>query len=246
MEIPFSDKDINIFESVKFFLKNKFDWIVHDNLFLSEYHPVCSGGVIAELIHYAHNSSPNYNLVKNFDVIIENFPESHRPDYDIFFNNFDPSYIGGKVLPKNVLGNMKNRGSVSFIENELKFHDLNYMGNKNVVSVATYASTNTQFIFNNYKNPQEMVKEFDFFHLTPYYNIFTNKLHISRKVYDIILRKDLVLQNKKHTYDKRRKKFINRGWKEPIEIILVDTTPNKPHPYSTFTDVMDEPNTTVN
>ena len=44
-----------------------------------------------------------------------------------------------------------------------------------------------------------------------------NKLYITRKIYDAIIKKHLIVQNNKNVQEWRVNKFIERGYKEAVE-----------------------------
>lgn len=55
-------------------------------------------------------------------------------------------------------------------------------------------------------------KKFDFVHCMPYYDLNTQKLFISEKQYDSIKNKQLIPTGCTEIKDKRRDKYIQRGW----------------------------------
>ena len=75
-----------------------------------------------------------------------------------------------------------------------------------------------QIIFSDYGSPKKLIEHFDFAHCTPYYDLTTSvidKMRITRKAFDSIMNKKLVMNNTNHkNLFWRKKKFLSRGWKE--------------------------------
>lgn len=61
--------------------------------------------------------------------------------------------------------------------------------------------------------PHHVRANFDYVHCKPYYDIKENKLYISREMFDSIMDKKLVVNNKDQVKSYRTEKFMKRGWK---------------------------------
>lgn len=84
--------------------------------------------------------------------------------------------------------------------------------NKAVSEVWTDTRSRIQFIFTHHKTREDLVKDFDYVHcMTSYY---LHRLYITRKIYEAIIHKKLIVNNDKNIQEWRRNKFLNRGYKE--------------------------------
>ena len=72
-----------------------------------------------------------------------------------------------------------------------------------------------QFIFTKHKTRKELIEDFDYVHCKASYN--EGKLYITRKIYDAIENRHLIVQNNKNIQEWRRQKFLDRGYLEPAE-----------------------------
>ena len=82
--------------------------------------------------------------------------------------------------------------------------------NANAVTLPNKSS----FISLLYGTPEEVKKTFDYVHCCPHYSVNENKLYISEMQYDAIVNKKLIINNHETVTEKRRLKFIDRGFKE--------------------------------
>jgi hypothetical protein len=73
-----------------------------------------------------------------------------------------------------------------------------------------------QFIFTKHKTRKELIEDFDYVHCKASYN--EGKLYITRKIYDAIENRHLIVQNNKNIQEWRKKKFLDRGYKEAVEM----------------------------
>jgi hypothetical protein len=78
-------------------------------------------------------------------------------------------------------------------------------------------STKLQLITKWYGTPDEVRKEFDYIHCTPYYDVDNDKLYISELAYAACLNKKLIVNNEKsasHTsmHKRRKEKLISQGF----------------------------------
>jgi hypothetical protein len=82
--------------------------------------------------------------------------------------------------------------------------------NPKIEEVWFHEPTQIQFIFTSYTSREEVIKSFDYAHCCVSY--YQDKLHISRKTYDAIRDKKLVVNNPASVRGYRMDKFIKRGW----------------------------------
>jgi len=97
----------------------------------------------------------------------------------------------------------------------------NYVGvygidGKMITANAITMKDDTSFITKSYATPEEMKKTFDYVHCTPHFDIVERKLFISRKQYDAIVNKKLVINNAMQCLAApwRKDKFLKRGYTE--------------------------------
>ena len=74
-------------------------------------------------------------------------------------------------------------------------------------------NTNVQFIFTEYEHREDLIKHFDYAHTMVSYH--KDKLYLTRKTFDAIRTKTLIVNNDKHTASWRKQKFLAAGWTEP-------------------------------
>lgn len=85
-------------------------------------------------------------------------------------------------------------------------------GNDAVTEVWTEKKKNLQFIFTHHKTRQDLIKDFDYAHCMTSYHL--GKLYITRKIFDAIMKKELIVNNRKNIQEWRRNKFLGRSYKE--------------------------------
>jgi hypothetical protein len=102
----------------------------------------------------------------------------------------------------------------------VKIGNSNYMDNDKIEQTIFFKHSKMQYITTKYKTREELVNHFDFRHCCVSYDFATDKLYITREVYDLIKKKQLVQNGIKRPALWRYEKFHHRGWKE--EIALVD------------------------
>lgn len=88
--------------------------------------------------------------------------------------------------------------------------------NKFVSEVWNSDKSQIQVIFTKYKTREELIKHFDYLHCTVTYN--QDKLYITRKAYDAIMNKYLVVNNKDNLKKYREEKFLGRGYRYKPEL----------------------------
>jgi len=102
----------------------------------------------------------------------------------------------------------------------VKIGNSNYMDNDKIEQTIFFKHSKMQYITMKYKTREELVQHFDFKHCCVSYDFTTDKLYITREVFDLIKKKQLVQNGIKRPALWRYEKFHHRGWKE--EIALVD------------------------
>lgn len=91
-----------------------------------------------------------------------------------------------------------------------KYMDV-FVDGKIVSSNAITMDNGLQFVtMNTYDDAR---KSFDYVHCLPYYDISTGKFYISKKQMQCLDDKILVVNNPLTCTEKRKKKFIDRGWR---------------------------------
>lgn len=93
--------------------------------------------------------------------------------------------------------------------------DASYMKNDKIEKTVFFKREYIQYISSHYKNREELVNHFDFRHCCVSYDYSTDKLYISREVYDLIKSKTLVANDIRRNPELwRYEKFLGRGWKK--------------------------------
>jgi hypothetical protein len=106
------------------------------------------------------------------------------------------------------------------LNHHVKIGNKNYMDNDQIEQTIFFKHSKFQYITTKYKTREELINHFDFRHCCVSYDFATDKLYITREVYDLIKSKRLVQNGIRRPALWRYDKFYNRGWKE--EIALVD------------------------
>jgi hypothetical protein len=140
-------------------------------------------------------SSFHYEQPKDIDFFIFQSPETHKTARatDWF---------------KNLLKN-EDFHKTRAVEQESAYR---YKINPHIKEVWYHEPSKIQYIFTDYKSREELLNSFDYVHARV--NYFQNDLYISRKMYNAIRDKTLVVNNQAAVRDYREKKFIGRGWKK--------------------------------
>lgn len=94
--------------------------------------------------------------------------------------------------------------------------------NDAVEEVWTDNNRKVQYIFTNHKSREDLINDFDYVHCMTSYHL--HKLYITRKIYDAIVNKHLVVNNGKNVQEWRRSKFRDRGYKDVNEQMLPEPT----------------------
>jgi hypothetical protein len=101
----------------------------------------------------------------------------------------------------------------------VKIGNSNYMNNDKIEATIFFKHSKMQYITTKYKTREELINHFDFRHCCVSYDFATDKLYITREVYDLIKNKRLLQNGIKRPALWRYEKFHNRGWKEEINLV---------------------------
>jgi hypothetical protein len=108
------------------------------------------------------------------------------------------------------------RGAIMADYEESKNKTEDYVRNNGkVTEVWTSKRYKTQFIFTKHETRKDLIDDFDYIHCKTSYT--EGKLYITRKIYDAIINKQLIVQNNKNIQEWRRYKFLDRDYKEAVE-----------------------------
>jgi hypothetical protein len=154
-----------------------------------------AGGFFASSFHYEHP--------KDIDFFIFQPPETHKT-------------VTATDWFKNLLKN-EDFHKTRAIEQESEYRS---KINPHITEVWYHQPSKIQYIFTDYKSREELLSSFDYTHCRV--NYYNNDLYISRKMYNAIRDKTLVVNNQAAVRDYRERKFIGRGWKKEETAILVD------------------------
>jgi hypothetical protein len=213
---PFTDLDKEVFKLVKQFFKENFAEFLKCNQHLTladdRWMPFVAGGSVVMAIQQIHSVLKGGNSTDIREPI---------KDYDIFF-----PLLADKSTAELVMGSLIKRlnpqEQIAIVKcdtyREGTFVFANYFKNDNVVYVGTDDETKFQFVFNK-KDRAGILEDFDYLHCKASYDLINDKLHITPKVYDAIINKKLILTKPEYTYDKRRQKFLDRGYVEEGAVV---------------------------
>jgi hypothetical protein len=102
------------------------------------------------------------------------------------------------------------------LNKHVKIGNKNYMENDQIEQTIFFKDSRMQYITTKYKTREELISHFDFKHCCVSYDFATDKLYITREVFDLIKKKSLVQNGIRRPALWRYEKFHNRGWKEEI------------------------------
>lgn len=106
--------------------------------------------------------------------------------------------------------------------NHVRIGNSNYMDNDKIERTIFFKDSRMQYITTKYKTREELINHFDFKHCCVSYDIATDKLYITREVYDLIKSKKLVQNSDRIPATWRFNKFQDRGWKhEPLDVMFL-------------------------
>ena len=101
----------------------------------------------------------------------------------------------------------------------VKIGNSNYMNNDKIEQTIFFKHSKMQYITTKYKTREELINHFDFRHCCVSYDFATDKLYITREVYDLIKNKRLLQNGIRRPAMWRFEKFYNRGWKEEVNLV---------------------------
>jgi hypothetical protein len=131
-------------------------------------------------------------------------------DIDIFVLG-DPSYPAIQEQKRIAIRELMKAWIPSIENNTLEY----VRNNDKVDEVWTSKKQKFQIIFTKHQTRKDLINDFDYVHCMTSYS--EGKLYITRKIYDAIIKKHLIVQNDKNVQEWRVNKFIERGYKEPVE-----------------------------
>jgi hypothetical protein len=106
--------------------------------------------------------------------------------------------------------------------NHVRIGNSNYMDNDKIEQTIFFKHSKMQYITTKYKTREELINHFDFKHCCVSYDFATEKLYITREVYDLIKSKKLVQNSDRIPATWRFEKFRERGWKhEPLDVMFL-------------------------
>ena len=82
--------------------------------------------------------------------------------------------------------------------------------NDNVAEVWNTPDKKIQYIFTKHKSRKELIDDFDYVHCKA--SLWGDQLYITRKIYDAIKNKELIVNNDKNIQQWREEKFLERGY----------------------------------
>lgn len=185
---------------------------------------VIAGGCFASLL--------NREPVRDIDVFLldddynrvlaNGMAESYRSEEPVTVFSQPPRGI----LQGSVAGSANTiAGSISLApkkSDRVRIGNSNYMENNQIEQTIFFELSQMQYITTKYKTREELVKHFDFKHCCVSYDFATDKLYITREVYDLIKSKKLVQNSDRIPAAWRFDKFQERGWKhEPLDVTFL-------------------------
>ena len=130
-------------------------------------------------------------------------------DLDIFFTD-GPFLIDIEVVAQDKLfqDHMVENTDGRYLETKV--------AGKLITANAVTLKNKVQLITRVYGTPKEITDSFDYVHCTPWYDIGTDKLHITPQAYECIMNKKLVVKNKeaahKTVLSARYNKLLDQGF----------------------------------
>lgn len=192
----FSSEEVNTIMKAKTFIKNT---IYFDIPFSQPI--IVAGGFISSAIFKSSKDQLNV--------------PSREGDVDIFIlcpddKSFTKSY--GEFQQQTAKYAIKEK---RFIHKSKNSYVTNL--NPHVRHVIDDTVTSFQYIFVDYPTREDMLADFDYVHCCGSYDKNTDKLYLTREIYDAIVNKILIEKKKPH--DWRREKFLKRGFVKKDERI---------------------------
>jgi hypothetical protein len=135
--------------------------------------------------------------------------QSELKDIDVFV-------LGDDVAKHQLRTYLANRG---FKHKDIEYLKQTNPGATHVQEVweAVSHGKKYQFIFTDYWNRKDLIKEFDYKHCMVSYDVGKDMIYITRSIYDAIDHKQLIVNNERRVAEWRRYKFLDRGFTEPTK-----------------------------
>ena len=141
------------------------------------------------------------------------------------YKSEDPIQIPIAKVPVNPPGANTIAGYISLgpkKNDRVRVGNSNYMENDKIEQTVFFQDSKFQYITTQYKTREELIGHFDFRHCCVSYSFATDKLYITREVYDLIKAKKLVQNGDRIPAGWRFDKFQERGWKhEPLDVMFL-------------------------
>lgn len=131
--------------------------------------------------------------------------------HDEGFKDIDVFILDCSTADKDFI---RDRITTDYQDSKDKTEDYS-RNNDKVTEVWTSNRYKIQFIFTKHQTRKELIEDFDYVHCKASYT--EGKLYITRKIFDAIMNKQLIVQNNKNIQLWRKEKFLDRGYKEPVE-----------------------------
>lgn len=148
--------------------------------------------------------------------------QSKPKDIDVFVLHDDiakhqlRAYLANNIAKNELRAYLSNNG--------FKYKDAEYLKQTNPgathvqdVWEAVTHGIKYKFIFTDYWDRKDLIKEFDYKHCMVSYAVGKDLIYITRCIYDAIDHKHLIVNNKNGIAEWRRNKFISRGFTEPTK-----------------------------
>lgn len=155
-------------------------------------------------------------IKQNSDIVVAGgvwasaLQDENFKDVDIFVLG-DPSYPDLHERKQTAIRELMKAWIPSVENNTLEY----VRNNDKVDEVWTAKKHKFQIIFTKHQTRKDLINDFDYVHCMTSYS--EGRLYITRKIYDAIIKKRLIVQNSKNIQEWRENKFIDRGYKEAVE-----------------------------
>ena len=176
---------------------------------------VIAGGCFASLINqepindidiFLLDDEYNHNLAKSM-------VETYMSEEAVVVPNVPVMSSANTVVGHISLNSRKHMSKT------VKIGNSNYMNNDKIEATIFFKHSKMQYITTKYKTREELINHFDFRHCCVSYDFATDKLYITREVYDLIKNKRLLQNGIRRPAMWRFEKFYNRGWKEEVNLV---------------------------
>ena len=147
------------------------------------------------------------NCVISGGMISSIFHDEPVNDIDLYAT----SVKGMTTIKDHIIGSGKNIKKIETYELDANGNKITHQTDAPLVTNNAVTLTNdVQFIYmDTWENCK---KKFDFVHCLPHYDLATQKLYISESQFRAIQNKQLIPTGYVEIKDKRREKYVKRGW----------------------------------